>query len=64
MLIWYSKTIKNRRDLCRVFNDQDNEVDNDQLANSESITLNRNLLLDDGAIKKICWWWIKQKYCS
>ena len=42
-----SENERSRRDLSRVFNDQDNEFDNNRPKNLDSITVNRNPTLDD-----------------
>ena len=43
---------RNRRDLSSVFNDQDNELHNNKLANLDSVTVNRNPNLDNELANK------------
>ena len=47
-----SENDRNRRHLCRVFNDQDNEFDQSNLTNLDSNTVNRNLTLDEEVSKQ------------
>ena len=43
---------RNKRDLSSVFNDQDNEFDNNKLTNLDSVTVNRNPILDNELANK------------
>ena len=43
---------RSRRDLSLVFNDQDNEIDDNELTNLDSITINRNPNLDNELANK------------
>ena len=46
------ESIRNRRDLSSVFNDQDYEFDNNKLTNLDSVTVNRNPSSDNELAKK------------